>query len=101
MPDLAQRFLCNIEFDGNRPTNHAYVPKQALRRLLSWIPTFFAVLSQISRQSRQLMSRLWWSASSKSNRQELRVKGTDFPAPQERVNFLMTHGLKRSESIAA
>jgi hypothetical protein len=29
MPDLAQRFLCNIEFDGNRPTNHAYAPKQA------------------------------------------------------------------------
>ena len=29
MPDLAQRFLCNIELDGNRPTNHAYAPKQA------------------------------------------------------------------------
>jgi hypothetical protein len=28
MPDLAQRFLCNIEFDGSKPTRFAYTPKQ-------------------------------------------------------------------------
>jgi hypothetical protein len=37
----------------------------------------------------------------KSNRMGVRMQRTNFPAPQGQVNFLMTHGLKPSESIAA
>src|SRR6478736_1431441 len=28
MPDLAQRFFCDIEFDGSKPTHLAHLPKQ-------------------------------------------------------------------------
>ena len=30
MPDLAQRFLCDIEFDGSKPAHLAHLPKQTV-----------------------------------------------------------------------
>jgi hypothetical protein len=32
MPDLAQRFLCDIEFDGSKPAHLARPPKQTARK---------------------------------------------------------------------
>ena len=102
MPDLAQRFLCDIEFDGSKPAHLAHLPKQTVitdevrpprpdeRVAIDQSPDtlcvaiaaiitaaialavilgsyLLAALPRTGRQSRQLTSRLWWSASSKSN----------------------------------
>jgi hypothetical protein len=136
MPDLAQRFLCDIEFDGNKLAHLAHLSKQiaitdevrpprpdergaidqsrdTLCVAIAAIITATIALAVIlgSYQSRSTPSdqatieainvNALVERIIKVESNGIRTQGTNFPAPQGLVNFLMTHGLKPSESIAA
>ena len=135
MPELAQRFLYDIDFDGSKPThlvsqtstNEVRPPRPDERIATDQSPdTLWLAIAAIITATIALAVMLgsYLPRSTPSDRatieaidvralvermikvesrgdSEFRMQGTSIPAPQGLVNFLMTHGLKPSESIAA